>query len=100
MNSAKPVSCIAPGQLSVDTEMFCQQRGSKAPHCLIARRDSFALLPTRSHEFLSALSCFQGMLLTASLALYQACFWLRGNAKIVERNTCDSGEGLRENGRA
>lgn len=36
---------------------------------LIARRDCFALLPARSHEHLSALSCIQGMLLTASLAL-------------------------------
>lgn len=49
---------------------------------------------------LSALSCFQGMLLTASLALCQAWFWLRGNAKIIEGNTCVSGEGLRENRRA
>lgn len=96
----EPVSCIPPGQFSMDTEELCQQRCSNAPHCLIVRRDCFALLPARSHESLSALSCFQGMLLAASLALCQAWFWLCGNAKIIECSTYDSGEGLRGNGRA
>ena len=50
--------CIAPGSLSAGTEMLSQQRCSKAPHCLIARRLFYPVCIS------VPLSCIQGMLLT------------------------------------
>lgn len=45
---------IAPGPVSADTEMLSQKQCSKAPHCLMGRRDRSALLPARSCASLCA----------------------------------------------